>query len=152
MRVSLKPIGRWGLLLVSATALWSMGPGGMRGPKPVFAAKPAIVSGQINRLGQGLALETYYDVASSQLVSAGGYGGPGHSGGDGDALVRLINVGNFAVATNGTLGALCANFYVFDDDEELQACCSCFVGADGVRTLSVISNLIFNPAFNNARM
>jgi hypothetical protein len=86
-----------------------------------------MVSGQINRLGQGLALETYYDVASSQLISAGGYGGPGHSGGDGDALIRLINVGNFAVATNGTLGALCANFYVFDDDQELQACCSCFV-------------------------
>jgi hypothetical protein len=31
MRVSLKPIGRWGLLLVSAAALWSMGPGAYGG-------------------------------------------------------------------------------------------------------------------------
>jgi hypothetical protein len=48
-------------------------------------------------------------------------------------------------------GALCANIYVFDDDQELQACCSCFVSADGVRTISTIADLISNPAFNRAK-
>jgi len=83
---------------------------------------------------------------------AGGYGGPGHSGGAGDALVRLVNVGNFDAGTEGVPGALCANFYVFDDDQELQECCSCFISADDVLTVSVIANLTANPAFHNAKM
>jgi len=95
------------------------------------------------------------------------YGGPGHSGGDGDELVRLLNVGNFITAVIATPvaasdsavtgfviepGELCANIYVLDDDQELQECCSCPVTADGVRTLSTINDLTSNPAFHNAKM
>jgi hypothetical protein len=148
MALNLKRIGRWGLLALGTAALWSMGPV-WRG---VVQTEQAFAATQINALGQELAIQSYYDVASSQHVSAGGYGGPGHSGGDGDALVRLVNVGNFEVNTSGDQGALCANFYVFDDDQELQECCSCLITADGVTTTSTINNLISNPAFNNAKM
>jgi len=106
---------------------------------------------QIQPLGHRVAFETYYDVASSAQVSAGGYGGPGHSGGSGDALIRLVDVGNFTVSTNNDPGALCANFYVFDDDQQEQACCSCLITANGATTTSVITNLISNPAFSNAK-
>jgi len=111
---------------------------------------PPIVT-QILPLGQRLAIETYYDVASSAQVSAGGYGGPGHSGGSGDALIRLVDVGNFTVSTNNDPGALCANFYVFDDDQQEQACCSCLITANGTTTTSVITNPVANPAFSNAK-
>jgi hypothetical protein len=118
----------------------------------VVQTEQAFAQTQINELGQELAIQSYYDVASSQVKSAGGYGGPGHSGGDGDALVRLVNVGNFEVTTNLDPGALCANFYVFDDDQQLQECCSCLITADGVTTTSTINNLTSNPAFHNAVM
>jgi len=146
--VNLKQIGRWGLLALVTSAVWSMGPlwKGMVQTEQAFAAT------QIQELGQEIAIQSYYDVASSAQISAGGYGGPGHSGGDGDALVRLVNTGNFEVSTNLIPGALCANFYVFDDDQELQECCSCLITADGVTTTSTITNLISNPAFHNAKM
>jgi hypothetical protein len=130
-QVNLKSIGRWGLLALGTAALWSMGPV-WRG---VLQTEQAFAQTQIQELGQHLAIQSYYDVASSAQVSAGGYGGPGHSGGAGDALVRLVNVGNFDASTDGVPGALCANFYVFDDDQELQECCSCFMSADDVLTV-----------------
>jgi len=168
MTITPRKIVRFGLLMLGTAALWSMGPVG----SGVFQTEPALAvpigPSQIDRLGRGLALETYYDTASSAQVSAGGYGGPGHSGGAGDELVRLLNVGDFLtaiVATPATAaadsaltgfviepGALCANIYVFDDDQELQECCSCPVTADGVRTLSTINDLTSNPAFHNAKM
>jgi len=61
-------------------------------------------------------------------------------------------VGNFEASTNGIPGALCANYYVFDDIQQLQECCSCLVTADGVRTRSTIADLTSNPAFSNAHM
>jgi len=152
MRINLKRFGRWSLLAVVTAALWLMGPvwnGAMFTEQAVLA--DMIGPHQIDRLGRGLALETYYDVASSAQVSGGGYGGPGHSGGDGDALVRIVNVGNFAAALTPP-GPLCANIYVFDDIQQLQECCSCLVTADGVRTLSTINDLTKNPAFNGAKM
>jgi len=74
MRVSLKQIGRWGLLLAGTAALWSIGPIW----KGVWQSQPAFAQNQIDGIGKHVALESYYDVASSQSVSAGGYGGPGH--------------------------------------------------------------------------
>jgi len=117
MRVSLRQIGRWGLLLVSTAALWWFAPVWQVAMQTEQAfAGDDISPVQINQLGRRVALRTYYDVASSAQVSAGGYGGPGHSGGDGDSLVRIVNEGNFEAITNGRPGALCANFYVFDDE------------------------------------
>jgi hypothetical protein len=54
-----------------------------------------------------------------------------------DATVRVINDGN-------TGGTLCAAFYVFDDSQEMQECCSCPVTADGVISESVNNYLLAN--------
>src|ERR1700693_1304501 len=54
-----------------------------------------------------------------------------------DATVRVINDGN-------TGGQLCAAFYVFDDSQEMQECCSCPVSADGVIAESVNNYLLAN--------
>jgi hypothetical protein len=55
-----------------------------------------------------------------------------------DGTVRIDNPG-----TNG--GSLCASIYVFDSSQELSECCSCLVTPDGLRTLSVNSDLTANP-------
>ncbi len=91
----------------------------------------------------------YYDVATSTLPSASGYGGRGSSGGVGDALVRIVNFADIAPQQNGTA---CAMIYVFDDIEEMQACCGCPVTPDGLRTMSVINNLTKNFGVNRGNM
>jgi len=94
-------------------------------------------------------LTHYYDVATSTLPSASGYGGNGSSGGAGDGLVRIVNSEDFAIQQNGTV---CAMIYVFDDIEEMQACCGCPVTPDGLRTMSVINNLTKNFGVNRGNM
>jgi len=91
----------------------------------------------------------YYDVATSTNPSASGYGGNGASGGVGDALVRIVNAGDEAAQQNGSI---CAMIYVFDDIEEMQACCGCPVTPDGLRTMSVINNLTKNFGVNRGNM
>jgi len=81
----------------------------------------------------------YFDVASHSVTTAGGYGGFGASGGNGDSLVRVINPSHAETLENGTL---CAMFYVFDDNEQMQTCCGCPVTPDGLRTASVINDMI----------
>src|SRR5580704_19763595 len=57
-----------------------------------------------------------------------------HSDGVRDQVVRVIN--------DGDTGAnLWASFYVFDDSQEMQACCSCEVTPDGLTSESVQNNL-----------
>ena len=55
-----------------------------------------------------------------------------------DETVRLINDGD-------TGGNLWASFYVFDDSQELQECCSCEVSPDGLLSESVNNELLANP-------
>ena len=55
-----------------------------------------------------------------------------------DATVRITNPG-----TAG--GGLCAAVYVFDVYQEMSECCSCYVSPDGLRTLSVNTDLTSNP-------
>jgi hypothetical protein len=52
--------------------------------------------------------------------------------------LRVTNVG-----TSG--GNVCADFYVFDPQQELSECCSCLVTPDGLLTLSVHYDLLYNP-------
>ena len=109
---------------------------------PAFAAGHSIVN-----LAIGSYSVTYFDVSSSFAKSQQGYGGPGHSGGDGDSLVRVVDVGNYEASP--TDGDLCINFYVFDDDQEMQECCSCPTTADEVDTFSTINELTSNPQFSS---
>ena len=55
-----------------------------------------------------------------------------------DGTLRITNPG-----TAG--GSLCAAIYVFDSSQELSECCSCFVSPDGLRTLSVNTDVTGNP-------
>ena len=100
-------------------------------------------------LGFNFTLQAYFDVSSSFTPSESGYGGPGFSGGTGDALLRIVNAGNFEGLPSGFL---CANVYVFDDAQELQECCSCPISPDGVLTLSTINNLTGNPLFASPKL
>ncbi|HYA34901.1 MAG TPA: hypothetical protein VEF03_04740 [Candidatus Binataceae bacterium] len=91
----------------------------------------------------------YFDVATSTLASASGYGGGGSSGGVGDSLLRIANPGHIDTEQNGTI---CAMIYVFDDIEEMQACCGCPVTPDGLRTMSVINNVTKNFGVNRGNL
>jgi len=55
-----------------------------------------------------------------------------------DATVRISNPGV-------TYGNLCAMVYVFDADQQLTECCGCVETHNGLRTLSVRTNLTSNP-------
>jgi hypothetical protein len=55
-----------------------------------------------------------------------------------DGAVRINNP--------GLTGAnLCAEIYVFDQDQQLSECCGCLVSPNGLRTLSVNTDLTGNP-------
>jgi hypothetical protein len=54
--------------------------------------------------------------------------------------------GTLRITNPGTAGAnLCAAIFVFDPNQEMSECCSCLVTPDGLRTLSVNTDLTSNP-------
>jgi hypothetical protein len=55
-----------------------------------------------------------------------------------DGTVRLDNPGTAA-------GNVCASIFVFDPNQELSECCSCLLTPDGLRTLSVNTDITGNP-------
>jgi hypothetical protein len=60
-----------------------------------------------------------------------------NTSGASDATVRLTNP--------GTSGNICAAIYVFDPNQEISECCSCLLSPDGLRTLSVDTDLTSAP-------
>jgi hypothetical protein len=77
---------------------------------------------------------TYYSNAGGPCVPTaqtnGGVAAP-------DAVVRFINDGD-------TGSDLWADYYVFDDSQELQECCSCDITADGINSEDLNNNLLGN--------
>jgi hypothetical protein len=71
-------------------------------------------------------------------VLAVSYFSNAHTSGFADATIRLTNPGV-------TGGNLCAEIYVFDQSQQLSECCGCLVSPDGLRTLSVNTDLTGNP-------
>ena len=60
----------------------------------------------------------------------------------GDSVVNLTNAGsNFGFDPEGDI---CANVYVFAEDQQLVACCTCPLTPNHLRTLSVVNDLIGN--------
>ena len=75
---------------------------------------------------------------SVKPVMAVSYFSNANTSGVADATVRLTNPGV-------TGGNVCAEIYVFDQDQQLSECCGCLVSPDGLQTLSVNTNLTANP-------
>jgi hypothetical protein len=80
--------------------------------------------------------------ANAQEVGPGAYQVNYVSGAGG--TIRLLNPG-FGRTSPFDRAPLCANIYVYRPDEQLLACCSCPVTANGLRTINVAANLINNP-------
>ena len=113
------------------------------------SANPAIasVSDQglmfANQVGQTTISVSSNSVSGSTNVTvkpvlAVSYFANAHTSGVADATMRLTNPG-------GTGGNLCAEIYVFDQDQQLSECCGCLVSPDGLKTLSVNTDLTGNP-------
>jgi hypothetical protein len=72
----------------------------------------------------------------------------------GSGQIIVSNAGTVAAdndTSDDSAGTLCANFYSFDPNEEMQTCCSCPVTPNGLKSLSVnddiiAKNLIVNPS------
>src|ERR1035437_10434365 len=147
MNSLLKRFGRLLTAAFSVVAIWSFGSLWIGTQPQAFAVRaggdPIIpISGS-----GGSYLLSYYDVTTAFEPTNGGYGGAGHSGGTGDALLRIVDAGN-ELAGPEAYGVpnICANIYVFNDQQEMQECCSCPLSANHLTTLSVITELTSNPA------
>jgi hypothetical protein len=62
--------------------------------------------------------------------------------GVGDSHVNLTNAGSLSGSEGA--GDICANAYVFDDGQELIACCSCLLTPNHLQYLSVKGDLVSN--------
>jgi len=60
----------------------------------------------------------------------------------GDSVVNLTNAGTAGGFEPG--GNICANVYVFAEDQQLVSCCSCPLTPNHLKTLSVRNDLISN--------
>jgi len=72
-----------------------------------------------------------------------------------EADLNIVNpgsTGGYSASQNvdGIDGDLCANIYVYKADQELVACCSCYLSPNGLRTLTVDGDLTSNPLQNTA--
>ena len=70
----------------------------------------------------------------------------GNTSGAPDAVLRLINDGDYSTyqSEGQPNGNLWASIYVFDDSQELQECCNCFISADGLLSESLNKELMAN--------
>ena len=72
----------------------------------------------------------------------------------GSGQIIVSNAGSMSTGSNfadDSSGTICANFYTFDPNEEMQTCCSCPVTPNGLSSLNVnedilAQNLIVNPS------
>jgi hypothetical protein len=136
----MKRISSSTLAALTLIAVWSVGPMG-RGTENAHAQTAIPIAGSVYRL-------TYFDVATAFQPTVGLYGGPGRSGGTGDALLRIVNDGSGGVidgAVPAPAANVCANIYVYNDVQEQQECCSCPLTPNSLLTFSVISDLTSNP-------
>ncbi len=67
----------------------------------------------------------------------------------GDSVINLTNSGANGASLSGpgfggAIGNICANVYAFSPDEQLISCCSCLITPNGLASLSVNDDLIYN--------
>jgi len=75
-----------------------------------------------------------------------------NSGGNGDAILRLINPNGSANPglQSGAEQTVCAMIYVFDTNEEMGECCGCPLSSAKLATFSVEKNLLSNFIYGGA--
>jgi hypothetical protein len=66
-------------------------------------------------------------------------------GGAFDQIVRIINVGVGGTPMTSPTGDICADIYVFDNNQELLACCDQRITPNGLASASVSNQLTNNP-------
>ncbi len=62
-----------------------------------------------------------------------------------DQVVRLVNTGLFGTPLSSPRGDICSNIYVFDNNQEMIACCACRTTPNELATASVGTQLTNNP-------
>jgi hypothetical protein len=68
------------------------------------------------------------------------------------AVVRIVNDGDASTREVEGVpnGNLWASIYIFDDSQELQECCNCYISADGILSEWVNTELLANPLTGRA--
>ena len=135
----MKRIGSLTLAALLGVAVWYAGPGLRGTPQQAFAQAVGCVGAGCYEAYK----VSYFDVATAFKATPGGYGGANNSGGSGDALLRIVNAGNWE--SDAAEGRVCANIYVYNDTQEQQECCSCPLTANALAIMSVTNNLTSNP-------
>ena len=102
----------------------------------------------------GSVLWTYFDTCTAfvgpDTNETETIASPCKSYGFGDNIIRLINPNGGSSAVGGSVDTpVCANIYVFDDDQEMVACCSCPLTSNSLKTLSVDKNLLAEPILSS---
>jgi len=62
-----------------------------------------------------------------------------------DAFVRIVNPGLQGSPLSENQGTVCADIYVFDDEQEMVECCACPITANALLEFSLDTNLVQNP-------
>ena len=98
----------------------------------------------------GSVLWTYFDTCASFYELGTGQfetpASPCNTYGFADNIIHLINPKGGSSAVLGSSDKpVCANIYVFDDDQEMVACCSCDITSNGLATISVDKDLLVDP-------
>lgn len=62
-----------------------------------------------------------------------------------DQVIRLENVGLFGTPLTTPRGDVCSNIFVFDNNQEMIACCACRLTPNELATASVGNQLTNNP-------
>jgi hypothetical protein len=59
--------------------------------------------------------------------------------------LRLINVGQQGTPVTSPVGDICANLYIFDNNQSMIACCSCRIAPNALASASIGAQLTSNP-------
>ena len=127
------------VLLSFATLGRSLHAASMRNGIPV---KPSVTGS-----APGSVSWTYYETTLTPTsCTTPGVGGC-DNGGNGDNLLRLINPNGNANPSYGFIANVCAMIYVFDNDQEMGACCGCPLSPTDFESFSVEHDLTANFIF-----
>jgi hypothetical protein len=136
-----------------------------------FQTGPGSATGTVTRKGGGFMLSTIRRLARCAAAAAVlvwafsgaakaqdrpyalGYYANANTVNVPDGTLRLVNDGAQAAVdgspqSDGSSRDVCASIYVFDNNENMQECCSCKITPNGYLSLGVNSNLTSNNAPN----